>query len=233
MIKKKLILCVSLLFGGVMLFAQNSDSLNESKRFKHLVGLQANALFRQILNFSGANTPVNNPYLLTYSIVTPKKGWGLDAGMGYTYNKTFETDGNVKKNNFINDLYFRLGPQKMLPLNRRFSAQIAFHLLFEILNSDTQTESNFGSQITRVITKSSSVRYGGGPALGLRYRVSNRVLLGTEASYYFRKGQLKSDLKTETIFQGNIIQEDISNTNNDLTQVVFNPPAVLFLVLRF
>lgn len=97
MIKKKLILCVSLLFSGVMLFAQNSDSLNESKRFKHFVGLQANALFRQILNFSGANTPVNNPYLLTYSIVTPKKGWGLDAGMGYTYNKTFETDGNVKK----------------------------------------------------------------------------------------------------------------------------------------
>jgi hypothetical protein len=166
-------------------------------------------------------------------MVTPKKGWGIDAGMGYTYNKTFETDGNVKKNNFINDLYFRLGPQKMLPLNRRFSAQIAFHLLYEILNSDTQTESNFGSQITRVITKSSSVRYGCGPALGLRYRVSNRVLLGTEASYYFRKGQLKSDLRTETIFQGNIIQEDISNTNNDLAQVVFNPPAVLFLVLRF
>jgi hypothetical protein len=80
-----------------MLFAQKPDSLNESKRFKHFVGLQANALFRQILNFSGANTPVNNPYLLTYSVVTPKKGWGIDAGLGYTYNKTFETDGNVKK----------------------------------------------------------------------------------------------------------------------------------------
>lgn len=230
--KKLVLLCLGLLGCGWQLNAQTKDSTSETG-VRHLVGLQANALFRQLFNLGGSNLPTNNPYLLTYTLTSGKKRWGLDVGLGYTYNKNFETDGNIKKDNFINDLYFRIGPQRSIPLNKRFVTQISLHVLYEMLYSDTKTESSFSGQIARIKTKTSTLRYGAGPALGLRYRVSPRIWIGTEASYYFRLGKQKTDLSSETEFQGQIFDQQVSSTNKDLTQFVFNPPAVLFLLIRF
>lgn len=230
--KKIVLLYLGLLGSWMPSMAQTKDTTSHAG-VHHLVGLQANALFRQLFNLNGNTIPTNNPYLLTYTLLSGKKGWGVDVGLGYTYNKSFETDGNTKKDNFINDLYFRIGPQKSIPLNKRFVTQISVHILYDMLNSDTKTESNFGGQISRITTKTSILRYGAGPALGLRYRLSPRIWIGTEASYYFRMGKQKSDMKSTTEFQGQIITDQSSNSNNDITQFVFNPPAVLFLQLRF
>lgn len=230
--KKIVLLYLGLFWAGIHAIAQTKDSTSHAG-IHHLVGLQANALFRQLFNLNGTTIPTNNPYLLTYTLMSGKKGWGLDVGLGYTYNKSFETDGNTKKDNFINDLYFRIGPQKSIPLNKRFVTQISVHVLYDMLYSDTKTESNFSGQISRITTKTSTLRYGAGPALGLRYRLSPRIWIGTEASYYFRMGKQKSDMTSLTEFQGQIINQQVSNSNNDLAQFVFNPPAVLFLQLRF
>lgn len=216
------------------LYSQNhkSDTSRDAKKVMHIIGLQANALVRQIFNFGNANNPVNNPYLLTYSLIDRQSKWGLDAGMGYTLNNTFENDGNTKKENYINDLYFRLGASKLIPLNYRFSSTFNIHLLFELLNSTTKTESDFGSQFSRIHSNTSSLRFGAGPCLGIRYKISNRVFIGTEASYYFKMGNNKSKVTTTTIFNGQPEQVTNTESDNDLKQFIFNVPTALYLSIR-
>jgi opacity protein-like surface antigen len=225
---------ISILFFATNLFSQErrSDSSRYSKKNIHLIGLQANALFKQIFNFGNANNPVNNPYLLTYSFINKKTKLGFDAGVGYTLNSIFENDGNTKKENNINDLYFRLGMLKLIPLNRKFSASVQIHFLLDLLNSKTTTESDFGSQISKVNSNSSSMRYGLGPCLGLRYKVSNRVFVGTEASYYFRMGKVKSKVTNTTSFGGQILQSTVVETDNDLIQFMFNVPTAIYLSIN-
>lgn len=213
--------------------AQKQNDSTESKKTLHFVGLQANLLVRQVFNFGNANNPINSPYLLTYSIIDRKSKWGVDVGLGYTLNSTFENDGNTKKENNINDLYFRIGAQKLIPLNKRFVALANVHILYDMLNSKTKTESDFGGQIQKITSNTSSTRFGLGPCLGLRYRVSNRVFIGTEASYYFKMGNSKSNVKSEIYFQGQIQQSTESDSNNDLKQFVFNVPTALYLTVRF
>ena len=234
--KKKLFLAGMLcLFFCAKTFAQmNNDSSRSTKKTMHLVGLQANGLFRQILNFGNANNPVNNPYLLTYSMISTRSKTGFDLGAGYTLNNVFENDGNTKKENYTNDLYCRLGVVKLVPLNKRFSTTLNFHVIVEALSSKTNTTADFGGQITEVNSNTTSLRYGGGPCLGLRFKVSNRVFLGTEANYYFKMGKNKSKVITTTSFPGQQqTTTTITESNNDLKQFVLNTPTVIFLAIRF
>lgn len=234
MIKKIFATGIVCLAFAYSLFAQDnrSDTSRHAKKCMHVVGVQANALFRQIFNFGNANNPVNNPYLLTYTCISRKSKWGADAGVGYTLNQFFENDGNTKKENFINDLYLRLGIQKLLPLNRRFTSSFNVHLLFDLLNSKTRTESNFGSQVSVVNSNSSSIRYGLGPCLGLRYKISNRVFIGTECSYYFKMGNNKSKVSTYTVFNGQQEEFEETNSDKDLFQFIFNVPTAIYLSIR-
>lgn len=231
--KKISLISILLCFAVFTSSAQKMNDSSESKKMLHFVGVQANLLVRQVFNFGNANNPINSPYLLTYSIIDRKSKWGLDVGLGYTLNSTFENDGNTKKENKINDLYFRLGAQKLIPLNKRFVAMANFHILYDILNSKTKTESDFGGEIQKITSNTSSTRFGLGPCMGLRYRVSNRVFIGTEASYYFKMGNSKSNVKSETYSQGQIKQSTESDLNNDLTQFILNVPTAIYLTIRF
>jgi hypothetical protein len=234
MIQRVLILSSLCLFFAIPLFSQEmrADTGSHRKKSMHLVGIQANALFRQIFNFGNANNPVNNPYLLTYNFINRKSKLGAELGMGYTLNNIIENDGNTKKDNDINDLYLRVGISKMVPLSRLFSATVHLHFLFDLLNSKTFTETNFGSQITRVNSNTSSLRYGAGPTLALRFKLSNRVFLGTEASYYFKTGNNKSKFSSVTLINGVPMDNQYSESDNDLTQFLFNVPTAIFLSIR-
>jgi hypothetical protein len=212
--------------------SEQADSIRHQKKTMHIIGVQANALLKQIFNFGNTNNPVNNPYLLTYSFIHRKSKLGVDAGVGYTLNSTFENDGNTKKENYINDLYFRLGILQILPLNRRFTATFNMHLLVELLNSKTLTESDFGSQRTVINSTTSSLRYGLGPCMGLRYKISNRVFAGTEASYYFKIGTNKSRISTTNNFNGQPQQTILTEGNNDLKQFMLNVPTAIYLAIR-
>lgn len=234
MIQRILLLSSLCLFLAIPLFSQEmkADTGSHKNKSIHIVGIQANALFRQIFNFGNANNPVNNPYLLTYNFIHRKSKIGAEVGLGYTLNTIYENDGNTKKNNDINDLYLRVGLSRLVPLNRLFTMTLHMHLLMDLLNSKTATETNFGSQITKVNSNTSSLRYGAGPTLALRFRLSNRVFLGTEASYYFKTGNNKTTFNSVTIVNGVPMDIQETESDNDLTQFLFNVPTAIFLSVR-
>jgi hypothetical protein len=211
------------------------DSMaHREKKPTHLVGIQANALVRQIFNLGNVNNSINNPYLLTYGYIGKKHSWGLDVGLGYNLINAFTNDGNTKTENKVNDVNFRIGVQKPVILNKRFTATFYVHALLNTLNSNTKSEESFGSQFTRITTNTNNGSIGFGPAASLRYRIANRVFIGTEANYYLRMGNTKSDVTTYTVFTGGGggTTTASTKTDNDFTNFSLVPPAVLFLIVR-
>lgn len=211
--------------------AQDSNCCHQ-KKMTHVVGVQANQLIRQIFNFSNNNPTINNPYLLTYSALHIKSKWGFDVGLGYTYNNIFDNDGNTKKESNINELYARIGVQKLIPLTRKFSSQFSFHILCELLDNKTSSVQEFNFQKTTINTNNNAFRYGVGPALSLRYKINNRVFVGTETNYYFKTGNTKSNVTTLTEFQGQSAQYQSTKTDNTMTTFLLNAPTAIFLQIR-
>jgi hypothetical protein len=230
--KLKISLLFCLMTSSFFAIAQSDDKI---KKYSHLVGLQVNQLIRQVLNFGGNSAAINNPYLLTYSLQRIAKKDALDIGLGYTYTNSFQNDGNLKNENHLNELYLRVGYQTQLFSSGRFTSQFSIHGLFELFNNKTKVEQDFNSQITKVNTKSDIVRYGISPTLGLRYKINDRLFIGTEASYAFRLGTRKSTSTSETIFVSFPSPPQITTTesDNDLTQFQLQLPTAIFAVLRF
>jgi antitoxin component YwqK of YwqJK toxin-antitoxin module len=231
----KQILVATLLATSLNIFAQ-SDKKIKSTKVNHIVSIQANQLIRQIFNFSNNNPTINNPYLLTYSATSKKLNWGIDAGLGYVYSNIFDNDGNTKRETFINELNARFGIQKMIPLTQKFSAQFSVHAVYDLVDNKTKTEirNDFQSgQTTITITKNDIVRIGGGPALGIRYQLNQKISIGTECNYYFKSGKTKSKTTIENIFQGVPQFFDEVKNDNDLSTFIFNVPAAIFLQIQF
>jgi hypothetical protein len=226
-----------LLLGGTTLlnakaYHDSTDHHHKHSNGIHLVGVQANSLVRQIFNFGG-NAPNNNPYVLTYGYLNNASKIGLDVGIGYTVNNFFNNDGNTKNETNINDANIRLGVQLRSPLSKRFIATGYFHFIGNLLSSKVKTESSFSGQFTRTNSSAQQIGFGLGPALGLRYRVSNRLFIGTEASYYFMFGNRTTDITTYTEFSGVNGETRISKTDNDFMNFTLNTPTALYLIMRF
>jgi hypothetical protein len=228
-LKKIILVCCILI--SIQSTAQDSSCCHQ-KKWNHVMGVQANQLIRQVFNFSNNNPTINNPYLLTYTATNLQSNWGLDVGFGYTYNNFFDNDGNTKKETNINDLYFRVGVQKQIPLTRKFSSQFSFHILYDLLNNKTATAQEFNFQKTNINSKSNIARYGGGPAMNLRYKLNSRVFIGTEMNYYFKHGNTKTDVTTISEFQGQPSQITTSKSDNNATTILLNVPTAIFLQIK-
>jgi hypothetical protein len=228
----KQIFVIFCLFFSIKSTAQDSAACYQ-KKWNHVLGVQANQLIRQVFNFSNNNPSINNPYLLTYTAYHTRSNWGVDAGLGYTFNNIFDNDGNTKKETYINDLFFRIGVQKQIPLTRKFTSQFSFHILYDLLNNKTISAQEFNFQKTVISSKSNIARFGGGPAMNLRYKINSRVFIGTELNYYFKHGNTKTDVTTTNDFQGQPSQITTSKSDNNATTILLNVPTAIFLQIKW
>jgi len=231
-------MCLKKIIIGFCLFISIQSTAQDSacckqKKWNHVLGVQANQLIRQVFNFSNNNPTINNPYLLTYTASNIRSNWGVDAGLGYTYNNIFDNDGNTKKETNINDLYFRIGVQKQIPLTRKFTSQFSFHILYDLLYNNTISAQEFDFQKTVITSKSNIARFGGGPAMNLRYKINARVFIGTELNYYFKHGNTKTDVTTTNNFQGQPSDITSSKTDNTATTILLNVPTAIFLQIKW
>src|SRR4051812_37427211 len=88
-------------------FYCEAQSEKPVRQFNHYVGIQANELLKQLLNFSDNNTAVDNPYFLVYSINHNATGWGAHIGIGYDYNKVSDVNAPVGRESKVNNFFFR------------------------------------------------------------------------------------------------------------------------------
>ena len=240
---KKTILAAILLMGCYgHSFAQNESGTPEppgtkkNKDVEQYVGVQINGLIKQVLNFnSSTNSTALNPYLLNYSINSKRTGWGLRLGVGYTYNSNYNNDGITETTNKINDLHMRLGIEKMFKLSDKWSAGVGLDFVSDMNNDNTKTTVSSGDTVTTEI-KDIISNFGGGAMGWLRYHLTERILIGTEASYYFVSGTDKRTIDvTQTINFGSGSSKSTTETSTKptITTAGFSSPVVFYLIVKF
>jgi hypothetical protein len=220
----RILICLILLIIGHSIVAQDrpTDEIPPEKpgrKASHYIGLQANQLVRQLFSFGGNPPAVTNPYVLVYSVNSKSTGVGFATGLGLSsvQTKSFDNFSNVVSE--VNDFAWRFGLEKKKYLSRNWLISFGGDILVEA--SKSETESISGSSKNTVITQTK--RWGFGPRASLSYQFHNRLLVGTEASYYFKW----------------ITQEhNINNTGQSLDtgtklrSFTFTLPAVVFLTFK-
>jgi len=230
--KKALCTLLTLLAFDSISFAQSESQAASPKKFRHHVGVQINELVRQVFNFSNNNATNNNPYLLVYSINSAKTGWGARVGVGYTYRSFTEDDGSNKKESDINTMQFRLGAEKAFALSGKWSAGIGIDGLYNRDDNYTaSTTKAFDTSLT--ITKTDVSSFGGGAMGWLRYHLTDKVIIGTETSFYYVTGNQKMDISITTKSFGNPITSSTSKVDNKVSEGVFRMPVAIYLMIRF
>jgi hypothetical protein len=231
---KKIIFTVILLAGCLgYTFAQTEGNTGKKEKATDMyIGVQINGLIRQIFNFNNSNANTNtNPYLLVYSFNSRKTGWGLRFGAGYNYNAFTTDDGITKTENNINDMQFRIGGERSFMLSRKWSAGAGVDIVFNRNDDHTVSVVNstpFGGGET-VDTRTQSNTYGGGPQAWLRYHITDRVIIGTETSFYYITGH---ETKAITVDNG-FPSPSQPNQDNSVSHGTFNSPIAFFLMVKF
>jgi len=218
-----------------------TDSVR-TKKFSHYVGVQANELMRQLFNFSESNTVVDNPYFLVYSI-SKSNGWGLHAGFGYQYDRIVDKLVPINRETKVEKFDFRVGAEKKFMLGKRFEGGISLdfvgsHALDKTTNVTVVT---FGSQIDSSVTTVTDkvTGFGGGPQFSLSYHITEKILLGTEATMYYLKGKKKENVRVvNTVidtFNNTVVNFNTSNFNSETDTDSFKRaiPVTLFLIVKF
>ena len=238
----KKISLAAILFIGCMCrsFAQTDATAADNKQqsgVDQFVGVQLNGLIRQVFNFNNSTaSTVVNPYLVTYNIDSKRTGWGLRLGLGYNYNSTSSNDGITATTTRVNDLQLRVGIEKRFDLSAKWSAGAGIDFLFNTNNDNTTTTvSTAGFNDTTTTTnKNIGNSYGGGAMGWLRYAISQRVLIGTEASYYYVTGKQKTTIDVTTDPSGNGAFTTTETTSSPKTSSgTFNLPVAFFLIVKF
>lgn len=162
-------------------------------------------------------------------------------GVGYNYNSSSNNDGITATTTKLNDLHIRLGVDKAYKISKRWTAGVGFDLVYNNNNDSTTAtvNANFnggggnittGNEVSTTQTTVSS--FGGGPMAWLRFNISERILIGTETSFYYVTGN-----QTQTFndnFAGSNGFNPVSpTTSNSVSQGNFSSPVAFFLHVKF
>lgn len=234
----RILICLILLIIGHKLIAQQQPteeaqptdpfaiSASSTKTAVHYIGLQANQLLRQLISF-GNPAAVNNPYALTYAVNSRVNGLGFAMGLGYNITETKTTDQFVSVVSKINDFGLRLGIEKKTYFSKHWMFSLGADVVIESNKAETKsTQAGVGgSPGSNVTVTTKENRNGFGPRLTLNYQIHSRILVGTEASYYF---------KSITQEQTTTGQSGIPATPKvNLKSFTLAAPTVVFLIMKF
>lgn len=217
------------------------DSPKE-KRFNHYVGFQANALIKQLINLNTNNTAIGNPYLFTYTISQIKTGYGAHFGLGYDYNRIVTNNTQASRETKVNKLFYRLGVEKKFNISKRFESGIGLDFIasrqidktFSI--SVTNVGSGVDSAVTTVTEKITSIGYG--PQFYLGFHITEKIILGTEATFYFSAEKQNENVNiintfTDTFSNQKTITSTNQNSGADTDNFDLTIPTALFLIVKF
>jgi len=222
----------------------DSAAVRPGRKASHYFGIQANQLFRQLFNLGNGNTSaVTNPYLITYAVNSNRTGWGFSLGLGYTYSQTTDGDPTNKREITVDDFALRMGLERKYMLGKRWLTGWGIDVIYDANKNDVKSTTGADARNRTIIqTTTKENGPGFGPRFMLGFRVSEKIYVGTEANYYYKKHDQSNEQKTSItapVINPNTGREEVITTNsppvkNDGTQKSFqlSVPAVLFVILK-
>lgn len=213
----------------------------KTKMFNHYVGVQINELLKQIINLNSEAEAINNPYLVTYSLHLAKSGWGINTGIGYDYKKIIE-DGAGDIETTFSDLSFRVGLGRQVMLGKKFEAGYAFEYVFRSQVNETFSSlvTDFGAftDSTATTVTHKIIDNGLGGQVNLAFHITNKILVGTEATGYYIKSKDKETTEVSTLHSNNSFPSNTLTTETTKAETVtdtftFTIPVAIFLIIKF
>lgn len=242
--KKRLCWCAVLCIATLSCYSQ-SDSTHHKTSTTYLV-VQANQLIRQIFNFSNANAAIDNPYLLTYSVNSKRNGVGFSSGLGYSISEAADGSPSNKRETKINNFSIRVGVEKKSQIGKRWTVSWGLDIVHDNLKNETKNNQNTDPSNPAIrfesTTTNTTSAWGFGPRFTLNVAITNRILIGTEASYYYKSGSTDvAASNTNTFLQfdpgsgGNKLTTNSTKTesSSDFTKFQFIVPAVIYMTIKF
>jgi hypothetical protein len=210
------------------------------KDVHHTVGIQLNELVRQVFNFNGGfNNPssyiTHNPYLLTYHINSRSTGWGVRTGIGFFYSKEPQSSLYGTGLNEVTDIRARLGIEKAFRLGRRWSTGAAADVIWNhernLFESTYYQGGSFATPDTSYnYSLQRSITLGGGLSGWLRYHITPRLTIGTEANVYYAGGEQRTSIESRRSFaNGQPAIETSLETDDDVRGARISLPVAFFL----
>ena len=219
------------------------DSTKLKRSTHQYLGLQANQLLNQLFNFGNNAPAINNPYLIIYSVNSVRTGVGLNTGMGYTVHSTDDkSDPNTSRSTTISSFSTRVGVEKKSLLGKKWQVSYGFYLLYNNEDDKTNITSQFQFNSNSSESNSNTSYFGFGPRVALNFFITEKILLGTEATYYFKSikiSQKITNTQTSIFVDPNTGQQSsqtttsATNSSQKSTDFALNLPVALFLILKF
>ena len=234
MIKKTLFVIFSLPLFAMAQMQNDATPVAKTCQWSSFVGVQSNLLIREVLNFSGANNTINNPYLLCYSINHNKSGWGASVGLGLTTTHSATSDAtgsSLSSNQQIGGI--RLGVEKRWYIHPKWTTAVGLDALmnFSKTTSTNKTVQGFGAGETDTNDKNNSM--GAGIRGSLYYSITPRIWIGTETNLAFLMGKENSTTTTTQIISGGGSNPNATISNADSNGFTINLPMAFFVLVKF
>jgi len=213
-------------------FAQQADTaaVKKTRTDDCYIGVQINGLINEVFGGSTNSSIVNqNPYLFTFSEISKETGWGFRAGLGLQAG-TSTNANSTSKINFTPDstfkifeLHLRVGVEKSFKVYNKIFGGVGMDLVYNDIKNDLKLSyTGFTPGTTGEEVKTTGSSYGGGPVASLRYQFTDRIALGTEASFYYVTG----DEKITVVSVGD-------NGKQTISAGTFNLPIAFYFIVRF
>jgi hypothetical protein len=207
---------------AVSITINSKEEAKKKKKIFHEVGI-GTSIITQFLK-TDEEAINQNPYFLTYKLVL--KNFALRLGFG---GKLDESESfingtsdklTLKKSNFD----WRAGLEYRVPIGKKWLG--TFGADFVAKNTFDERISNSG--FDRVVMIDNEVGAGGGVAIGVQYSLTPKLMLGTEAAFYYLKIKRTQETTFETLPQFNT---DPEINNNRITQNLL--PSSIYLIFHF
>jgi hypothetical protein len=198
--------------------AEPKAPINTNKKMINYFGLEVNPLLRQIINLNPNSSPTNNPFGIQFASNSTQTGRGVSIGLTYSRSKFNDDNNGVQRETINRDIAFRLGYERKHPLGKRWLVLHGYDLVLGGAKARTETTDQF---IGNILTETSSYFWGVGPRGGILFLISDRVTLGTEATYYLRYVTDKTKLT------------GAPDSKQKTSEFELTVPVVLILSIRF
>lgn len=181
-------------------------------------GLEVNPLLRQIINLNPNSTPTNNPFGIQFASNSTRTGRGISLGLTYSRSKFKDDNNGVPRETINREVAFRFGYERKHQIGKRWVALHGYDFVVGGAKLHTETNDPFAGSI---ITETATNFWGLGPRAGLIFLISDRVTLGTEATYYLRYITDKTKLT------------NLPDSKQKTSEFELTTPVVLILSIRF
>lgn len=218
---KKTLLLIILLSTGLYTQAQDTT------RTTHELGINVSGFIKTFITPANS-TPLSataNTYLLSYKTVF-KSGAAIRFGLGGNF-----VNRSQKEDNFIgtlttktNQFNTRLGFEWQFKVTRRWNFFTGLDAIYSSGLAYSQVPLD---NINKIITETKSTSIGGGPVVGLQFRLNKRISLLAEGALYYQNTKT-TDMSDIPSFPDNNSKE-VTKENS----INFTGLQSIFLVITF